>query len=1009
MSGTVPGVVSSHAFLPWLRRGLASWISATKDGRATVGVSLDFGAGEPANVGLPLLGAQDVAGLDARVIIRTWPRADVFDAEPNYLALVELEQADLPWRYTPVAAQGDRLLPWLALVILAEGEFDLAPAAGEGAGRNPRPPVVTVHDAAHLPNLEESWAWAHAQVSGMERPTVDHVEALFEREPHRLRARLICPRRLAPRTTYTGLLVPAFRRGALAALGDAVGPAVGPLEPAWQCQPSAAVRLPVFFSWRFGTGSAGDFESLARSLVAVPELPPGVGTRGMDVQRPGLGLPPARPLPHPMGLEGALVPPGFTPTEWPEEERKGFQRELASRLATPARLLEGAGDSDSAVVAPPVYGRWHAALGPSGLADPLTAGVEPGGAPPWLAALNGDPRLRVAAGLGTLVVQTLQQELMAGAWAQFDQLRSINETLRFAQLSREGALRLYARQLVPASDRALFQLTAPVHSHLRAEEGAGKQTVHAQVAGSTIDGVLTPAWRRLTRPLGALGRRQGRATADAARQARLDGLLERLNDGSLAAARPPRTPPGVSTLLRVAVADEWPPAGRALMAAMLGSSDVSPGALFSRPPWEGGGAAGALFSRFPWKRGCIWQRGCVWGALVSLLSRKRGSASGAPVDAAMRGDVVDAMPGHPDFTPVEYAPGDVTTPGKEPQEPLPGKPAEGPDNEAAGAFREALRELVARRSELPPLAAPPRSVDIAGLRKAILTGLDPRETVAARFRRDLTIAPDVGWAPRDPLEPILAAPQFEQPMYKPLARLSQDWLLPGLEHVPANTVALLETNRRFLEAYMVGLSHELSRELVWNEFPTDQRGTYFRQFWDPSGAVAADGSTAPDPESLRDITPIHGWGGTELGQHRPGARAGGEHVVLLVRSELLRRYPGASVYAAYGSAAAGEGPNDRALHPVFHGVLPPDVAFYGFATSVDELLKVDGGRRWYLVLEEPAGEPRFGFDDTAEQPFAGTSPAPGRTAADVAVHLFQQPVRVLIPASRLLPPVRNLP
>ena len=34
---------------------------------------------------------------------------------------------------------------------------------------------------------------------------------------------------------------------------------------------------------------------------------------------------------------------------------------------------------------------------------------------------------------------------------------------------------------------------------------------------------------------------------------------------------------------------------------------------------------------------------------------------------------------------------------------------------------------------------------------------------------------------------------------------------------------------------MVGLNHEFARELLWREYPTDQRGSYFRQFWDVSG------------------------------------------------------------------------------------------------------------------------------------------------------------------------------
>jgi hypothetical protein len=56
--------------------------------------------------------------------------------------------------------------------------------------------------------------------------------------------------------------------------------------------------------------------------------------------------------------------------------------------------------------------------------------------------------------------------------------------------------------------------------------------------------------------------------------------------------------------------------------------------------------------------------------------------------------------------------------------------------------------------------------------------------------------------------------------------------LPGLENVPQNTVGLLQTNRRFIEAFMVGLNHEMASELRWREFPTDMRGNYFRSFWD---------------------------------------------------------------------------------------------------------------------------------------------------------------------------------
>ena len=117
---------------------------------------------------------------------------------------------------------------------------------------------------------------------------------------------------------------------------------------------------------------------------------------------------------------------------------------------------------------------------------------------------------------------------------------------------------------------------------------------------------------------------------------------------------------------------------------------------------------------------------------------------------------------------------------------------------------------------------------------------------------------------RDPLEPILDAPDFPQPMYEALRDLSQDFLFPGLEHVPPNTVTLLETNPKFVESFLVGLNAEMSRELLWRNYPTDQRGTYFRQFWDTSA-----GNEQPD------IEPINKWGDRKLGENAARGRTTG--------------------------------------------------------------------------------------------------------------------------------------
>ena len=144
----------------------------------------------------------------------------------------------------------------------------------------------------------------------------------------------------------------------------------------------------------------------------------------------------------------------------------------------------------------------------------------------------------------------------------------------------------------------------------------------------------------------------------------------------------------------------------------------------------------------------------------------------------------------------------------------------------------------------------------------------------------------------------MAYPVFDTPMFRPLSELSADLLIPNINRVDNNSVTLLETNQPFIEAYMAGLNYEFGRELLWREYPTDQRGSYFRQFWEVASLEAA---TTTDPEALRerlrDIPPLHTWlPGSRLGDHDARANRA-EDVVLVIRGELLKRYPTAVIYA----------------------------------------------------------------------------------------------------------------
>ena len=212
-------------------------------------------------------------------------------------------------------------------------------------------------------------------------------------------------------------------------------------------------------------------------------------------------------------------------------------------------------------------------------------------------------------------------------------------------------------------------------------------------------------------------------------------------------------------------------------------------------------------------------------------------------------------------------------------------PPGSPDSTEAVAFREAAKahqSYLTQTAIMPFLTAPSSLMEMSKTRAAVLQSVNPEMTIKTRVQESLGIAAGAETG-GDPLEPILDAPDFPQPMYEALRDLSQDFLFPGLEHVPPNTVTLLETNPKFVESFLVGLNAEMSHELLWRNYPTDQRGTYFRQFWDTSADTAKP-----------DVEPIKKWGDRKLGQNSP--RASGK-LVLLLRGELLRRYPNSVIYA----------------------------------------------------------------------------------------------------------------
>ena len=240
---------------------------------------------------------------------------------------------------------------------------------------------------------------------------------------------------------------------------------------------------------------------------------------------------------------------------------------------------------------------------------------------------------------------------------------------------------------------------------------------------------------------------------------------------------------------------------------------------------------------------------------------------------------------------------------------------------------------------------------------------------------------------------MMVYPEIDTPMYEPLE--------DDVERVPRcrtssciedNTITLLETNQKFIEAYMVGLNHEFARELLWREYPTDQRGSYFRQFWDvarlpgrargrPDGAARA---TARHPRAAPLVAEHSGLGEHD---HREAQGDKEDEVVLAIRGELLKKYPTAVIYAHRAAwertgdgrrstgpsragsptSPAGNPPRDLVKTPLYEAKVDPDIYFFGFDLTAE---KAKGGQHvdgeedpgWFFVIKERPGEPRFGLD-----------------------------------------------
>lgn len=999
-----------------------------------------------------IIGPGDVIGINKQMVVRTEPRNWITDFEPNYLAFIEFYDEDFPWRYTPEPPTGHKLRPWLALMVLKESEFERVLTPGR--------PLASikfkggVNATGFMPTADKTWAWAHVHVNDLvnNAPLTDHdfsdadrstLETVLRNNPDKGISRLVSPRHLEPKTAYYAFVVPAFEVGRKAGLGIEVADNEPGTASSWA---NAQQEFPIYYEWYFSTSEAGDFETLVRRLVP-RDMDPRVGIRDMDVQQPGFGVndvhtqftDTVKGITHPLdvvGLEGALKAP--TTRSVPLSDDSDFEEKVEPVINLQFELSEEGGTApvDDPTIAPPLYGQWHA------MAKRLSIAASDAS---WVNDLNKDPRWRTVGGMGTAVVQKNQEGFMRKAWQQIGDVLELNRKIQYTQLAVWVTQMVYDKHLKANVPERIFQITAPVHAKVK----GSPYTIKYYAKNSRLTPAVTSgSFRKITRPNSLTAKR---LMPDGDRGNLVAQLIQQWNEGKITPAPPlvlPKETPTLGTVVDGLTPTPQPPSppqpelsflARFALWLLIAFLLILYGLIWF--------FNSIILGIILFLVGCvaIWFYAKFLKSLPAPVPVPPGPTPPGPTPPGqptpeqakelekvaenftpekMTPEVVKDIPIRKTF---ELEPSGVEPPST--STPVPTNPDGTPVDPAAESpvakeFKEAVEEFHGEIQVVAPPLPPRPALDFDNAYSKVMTAISPGVAIPKRVVPQLVVGtfsyPDYVRKYHDhasflPLGPpadlpvpppvfeveriveVMAYPHFKQPMYEALRDISTEFFVPNLNLIPPNTLSLMVTNQPFIESYMVGLNHEFSRELLWREYPTDQRGSYFRQFWDVDGFINKDNlPPAILEEKLKDIPEIHRWGSrSQLGAHNH-REAGGdkEQLVLVIRGDLLKRYPNTIVYAMRakwdtdpdhlnnlvlfdetGENLALNNPN--ILYPLYKAEVKPDITFLGFDLTIQEAKGADNLAEtaearlsippnqlgWFFVIKEVPGEPRFGLDE----------------------------------------------
>lgn len=1000
-------VLASYSFLPWVRKGLGNEIieadflgnaipnnAAVERPEITVSVNLKATKGELEHIPAPVQkvvkvqGPGDVLGVNSKSIIRVHPKRGVANFETNNLCYVEFYEEDLPWRFTPAKAVGNKLRPWLTLIVLKENEFE------KSTGGTPTPFINITNDA--LPkafcNEKDTFALAHVHVledlGDNPANAASQLAGKLAKNPDLALSRVLCPRKLEYTTpnpsldfdpnVYHAFLIPAFETGRLAGLGlDTEG--IPAQKTSWTrtaisggTNPSS---YPYYFTWSFKVDEGGDFESLAELLEA-RELPENIGKREMEMKELGFGIKPIGD--DALGfVEGAMRHPNYQTAPWPMSNMD-LKKQLLDvlnlsmdlqdtvPLVNPSFFYSPIVEEDP-IITPPIYGKMHKGI------LKLQANSND-----WIHKINLHPSYRSAAGLGVQVVQKHQDKFMEMAWEQIGEINEANQKIRESELMKRATKALAAKKVFKLQSMDLINAAGKAFEMMKFDANA---TIKKEIKKSTVPTAIRS---------GTFLKVANNFTPTALMNNGVDGALEILNPTFFQKLN---VKEGNAGKISAAPSKSEPK----IVLPTLNAFDAINSVVLDPPVSFMEHLANAIL-KFP----------NVNFTTIQVLPHLPGDFEADEVERAttiLNGIKQKSMEGNNRMLKVDpkvfderisenfqqgfYGPSDQVrfikdaAPVAEPLKFVHSEIVKS-RQDYLSSFQTKFISKVNNVNLVKVFKKPVRPVLTVNFLDKIKDKLNPI------FNFDRKLASFFMAQYINNNKPIMAYPRFPIPVYDYLKEISPDYIIPNISEIEPNTITLMETNREFIESFMMGMNHEFSRELLWREFPTDMRGSYFRHFWEYDNDPMNDVQLGDDYEAYvdamlanqnarADIKEIHKWN-KPLGQNEEKP---GPDLVLLIKGDLLRKYPNTLVYAQKAKYKNGNPALPRELSdydtpgnvmwPVITGTIEPDVYFFGFELSQEE---ANGNRTnnpgWFFVLRERPGQVSFGLDDLGDTPLDTT-------------------------------------